>query len=134
MKKRIVLLSLIIIVVLVFIAVNVYLYKNRNYNYGNAIEVKNEAVKQDHCTDNLCFKKTTLSYLGPTYEIFFGYVENKTSEVYDGDVEFIFDTENGPITLQYSIHAEPFQKHYFEAHFSGKNIRNANDYSVREVN
>lgn len=133
MKKRI----FIIIFVLVIIAVGctgLYFYLNNSDVPMDEVKVlKNKAVSKEHCEDNICFDDVKIvKALSADMVVFSGYIENKTDEVAEPTVEFIFDVGSKKRVYKLDFKSiEGFGRKFFEYQTTDDNLMNTEDYALR---
>ena len=129
-KKKFILIIIVILVLIALIGVNIYLYNRKGEEYKYTI-LKNENIKGQHCTEEICFSDMEIVDAVTAEKVVVrGYFENMTSEKLDGKVEFIFNTDYGVSNYSYDISLKPNEKIDYESYPNDKRLLKVNDYSI----
>ncbi len=133
MKKKIIVIIL-VIAVIIGGCTGLYFYFNKSDVPMDQVKLlRNKMVSKEHCEKNICFNNLKIvKALNADMVVFSGYIENKTDEAIEPDVEFIFDVGDKKRVYKMEFQSiEGFDKQFFEYQTTDDNLMNTEDYALR---
>lgn len=133
MKKKIIVIIL-VIAVIIGGCTGLYFYFNKSDVPMDQVKLlRNKMVSKEHCEKNICFNNLKIvKALNADMVVFSGYIENKTDETIEPDVEFIFDVGDKKRVYKMEFQSiEGFDKQFFEYQTTDDNLMNTKDYALR---